>query len=101
MTTLAEGQKVIEPPARSHHLAELLFRFRELGILLALALVVVAATIVNPHFLSATNVQQILSAASVIALLAIGETSVIITRNVNLSMEPVLGLASHATCVIF
>jgi len=101
MTTLAEGQKVIEPPARSHHLAELLFRFRELGILLALALVVVVATIDNPHFLSATNVQQILSAASIIALLAIGETIVIITRNVDLSVGSVLGISAYATGVLY
>jgi rhamnose transport system permease protein len=101
MTTLAEEQKLIEPPARSHHLAELLFRFRELGILLALALVVVAATIDNPHFLSATNVQQILSAASIIALLAIGETIVIITRNVDLSVGSVLGISAYATGVLY
>jgi rhamnose transport system permease protein len=101
MTTLAEEQNVIEPPARSHHLAELLFRFRELGILLALALVVVAATIDNPHFLSATNVQQILSAASIIALLAIGETIVIITRNVDLSVGSVLGISAYATGVLY
>jgi len=101
LTTLAEEQKVIEPPARSHHLAELLFRFRELGILLALALVVVVATIDNPHFLSATNVQQILSAASIIALLAIGETIVIITRNVDLSVGSVLGISAYATGVLY
>jgi rhamnose transport system permease protein len=101
MTTLAEEQKVIEAPARSHHLAELLFRFRELGILLALALVVVAATIDNPHFLSATNVQQVLSAASIIALLAIGETIVIITRNVDLSVGSVLGISAYATGVLY
>jgi rhamnose transport system permease protein len=101
MTTLAEEQKVIEPPARSHHLAELLFRFRELGILLALALVVVAATIDNPHFLSVTNVQQVLSAASIIALLAIGETIVIITRNVDLSVGSVLGISAYATGVLY
>jgi len=101
LTTLAEEQKVIEPPARSHHLAELLFRFRELGILLALALVVVVATIDNPHFLSVTNVQQILSAASIIALLAIGETIVIITRNVDLSVGSVLGISAYATGVLY
>ena len=101
MTTLAEEQKVIGPPARSHHLAELLFRFRELGILLALALVVIAATIDNPHFLSVTNVQQILSAASIIALLAIGETIVIITRNVDLSVGSVLGISAYATGVLY
>jgi rhamnose transport system permease protein len=101
VTTVAEEQKVIEARASSHALAELLFRFRELGILLALALVVVAATIDNPNFLSATNVQQILSAASIIALLAIGETIVIITRNVDLSIGSVLGISAYATGVLY
>jgi rhamnose transport system permease protein len=101
MTTVAEEQNVIEARASSHALAELLFRFRELGILLALALVVVAATIDNPNFLSATNVQQILSAASIIALLAIGETIVIITRNVDLSVGSVLGISAYATGVLY
>jgi rhamnose transport system permease protein len=81
VTTLAEDQKLVEPQASSHVVAELLLRFRELGIVLALVIVVAATTIDNPHFLSATNVQQILSSASIIALLAIGETIVIITRN--------------------
>jgi rhamnose transport system permease protein len=101
VTTVAEEQKVIEARASSHALAELLFRFRELGILLALALVVIAATIDNPNFLSATNVQQILSAASIIALLAIGETIVIITRNVDLSIGSVLGISAYATGVLY
>jgi rhamnose transport system permease protein len=101
MTTLAEEQKVVEPAAGSHAVAELLLRFRELGIVLALALVVIVATIDNPRFLSATNVQQILSAAAIIALLAIGETIVIITRNVDLSVGSVLGISAYATGVLY
>jgi rhamnose transport system permease protein len=94
---VAEEAKVLPPPARSHALAELLFRFRELGIVLALVIVVAATTIDNHRFLSSTNVQQILSGASIIALLAIGETMVIITRNVDLSIGSVLGLTAYAT----
>jgi rhamnose transport system permease protein len=97
MTSVAEEAKVLPPPARSHALAELLFRFRELGIVLALVIVVGATTIDNHRFLSATSVQQILSGASIIALLAIGETMVIITRNVDLSIGSVLGLSAYAT----
>ncbi len=36
MTTLAEGPPLVEPSQSSHTVAELLFRFRELGIVLAL-----------------------------------------------------------------
>ena len=101
MTTVAEEAKVLPPPARSHALAELLFRFRELGIVLALVIVVAATTIDNHRFLSSTNVQQILSGASIIALLAIGETMVIVTRNVDLSVGSVLGISAYAAGLLF
>ncbi len=101
MTTLVEGQRAVEPAHRSHRVAEMLLRFRELGIVLALVLVVGATTIDNPHFLSVTNVQQILSGAAIIALLAIGETIVIVTRNVDLSIGSVLGISAYATGVLY
>ena len=71
-------------------------RFRELGIVLALVIVVGATTIDNHLFLSATSIQQLLSGAAIIALLAIGETIVIITRNVDLSIGSVLGISAYA-----
>jgi len=101
MTTVAERRSVLPPRASSHVVAELLFRFRELGIVLALALVVVPATVDNHRFLSTTNVQQILSSTAIIALLAIGETVVVITRNVDLSVGSVLGISAYATGVLY
>ena len=86
MTTLAEETTVVGRRAHSHVLAETMLRFRELGIVLALVLVVGATTIDNHLFLSSTSIQQLLSGAAIIALLAIGETIVIITRNVDLSI---------------
>ena len=97
MTALAEEQEAVHRSGSSHAIAELLLRFRELGIVLALVLVVGGTTIDNHRFLSLTNVQQVLSAASIIALLAIGETIVIITRNVDLSIGSVLGISAYAT----
>jgi len=101
MTTLAEEQKVARPRASSHHVAELLFRFRELGIVLALVIVVGATTIDNHLFLSATSVQQLLSGAAIVALLAIGETIVVVTRNVDLSIGSVLGISAYAVGVLY
>ena len=89
MTVVAEEQKVAERRPSSHRVAELMFRFRELGIVLALVIVVGATTIDNHLFLSATSIQNLLSGASIIALLAIGETIVIVTRNVDLSIGSV------------
>jgi rhamnose transport system permease protein len=101
VTTLAEAQKVAHPRASSHHVAELLLRFRELGIVLALVIVVGATTIDNHLFLSVTSVQQLLSGAAIVALLAIGETIVIVTRNVDLSIGSVLGISAYAVGVLY
>jgi rhamnose transport system permease protein len=101
VNAVAEERTALERRSSSHALAELLFRFRELGIVLALVIVVGAATIDNHRFLSATNVQQILAAASIIALLAIGETIVVITRNVDLSIGSVLGISAYAAGTLY
>jgi rhamnose transport system permease protein len=101
MTVLAEEQKVLDRRPSSHFVAELLMRFRELGIVLALVIVVGVTTIDNHLFLSATSIQQLLSGAAIIALLAIGETIVIITRNVDLSIGSVLGISAYATGVLY
>jgi rhamnose transport system permease protein len=101
VTTLAEETAAVERRAHSHVLAETMLRFRELGIVLALVLVVGATTIDNHLFLSSTSIQQLLSGAAIIALLAIGETIVIVTRNVDLSIGSVLGISAYATGVLF
>lgn len=101
MTVVAEERKVVERRPSSHRVAELIFRFRELGIVLALVIVVGATTIDNHLFLSTTSIQNLLSSASIIALLAIGETIVIVTRNVDLSIGSVLGISAYAVGVLY
>ncbi len=101
MTSLAEEPTVVDRRSSSHAFAEFLARFRELGIVLALVIVVGAATFDNHLFLSAENIQQILAGAAIIALLAIGETIVIITRNVDLSIGSILGISAYATGVLY
>ncbi len=101
MTALADERTVAAPRAGAHPVAELLFRFRELGIVLALVIVVGVTTIDNHLFLSTTSVQQLLSGAAIIALLSIGETIVIVTRNVDLSIGSVLGISAYAVGVVY
>jgi rhamnose transport system permease protein len=101
VTALADETKVVERRAHSHALAEAMFRFRELGIVLALVIVVGSTTIDNHRFISATSVQQLLSGAAIFALLAIGETIVIITRNVDLSIGSVLGISAYAVGTVY
>jgi rhamnose transport system permease protein len=89
------------PRARAHHLAEIVVRFRELGIVLALLIVVAGTSIDNSRFLSETSLQQLLSGAAIVGLLAIGETLVIITRNVDLSIGSILGLSAYAVGALY
>ena len=70
---------------------------RELGILIALAVVVAVTTIVNPLFLSGQGIRDLLLNACLVALLTVGQTMVVITRNVDLSVGSVLGLSAFVT----
>ncbi|PRY01697.1 ABC transporter permease [Allonocardiopsis opalescens] len=74
---------------------------RELGILLALVLLVAVTAAANPRFLTAQSVRDLLLGATVLTILAVGQTIVIITRNVDLSVGSVLGLSAFATGSLF
>jgi rhamnose transport system permease protein len=72
-----------------------LLRARELGIALVIVVVFVVTTVNNSSFAGAHSVQQLLTGASLIALLAVGETLVVVTRNVDLSVGSVVGLSAY------
>jgi len=78
-----------------------LFLARELGIALALALLVAVTFAANPRFLSAQNVKDLLLGSTILAILAVGQAIVVITRNVDLSVGSILGLSAMATGVLF
>ena len=75
---------------------------RETGILLALVLVIVAATVKNPNFLfSSDGFRDLLLTPSILLLVAVGQAIVIITRNVDLSVGSTLGLTAYLTGRLF
>lgn len=77
-------------------------RAREFGILVALALVVIAATAKNPAFLfSSDGWRDLLLTPSILVLVAVGQAIVIITRNVDLSVGSVMGLSAYLTGRLF
>ena len=96
-------QRPDEPGSRtgSAALAERVFRIRESGIVVVLAVFVAITAAVQPRFLSQTNIQFVLVDTTVIALLALGETMVVISRNVDLSVGSVLGLSAYASSNLF
>lgn len=82
-------------PAGRVRRSESVLRARELGIGLAILVVFGVTTIKNHNFAEVASVQQLLVGASLIALLAVGQTLVIVTRNVDLSVGSVLGLSAY------
>ena len=88
-------------PESGARLAHRLFVVRELGILLALVLLVGVTFAVNQRFLSAQNIKDLLLSSTILAILAVGQAIVIITRNVDLSVGSILGLSAFATGALF
>ncbi|MFD0801999.1 ABC transporter permease, partial [Streptomonospora algeriensis] len=74
---------------------------RELGILLALVLLVTVTTLASPGFLSGQSVRDLLLGATLLTILAVGQSMVLITRNVDLSVGSVMGLSAFAVGVTF
>jgi rhamnose transport system permease protein len=99
--TGAPGNAPAPARAGGGRLVHRVFLVRELGILLALAILVVVTTAVNPRFLSAQSVKDLLLGSTILAVLAVGQAVVVITRNVDLSVGSVLGLSAFCTGILF
>ncbi|WP_326953439.1 ABC transporter permease [Amycolatopsis sp. NBC_01286] len=72
------------------------FKARESGIVLALIVLVVFTATQNSRFLSGQSIRDILLGTAILAVLAVGQAVVIITRNIDLSVGSVLGLSAFA-----
>ncbi|MBT2213176.1 MULTISPECIES: ABC transporter permease [Actinomadura] len=99
MTVLAESPArpgAGGPPGGGRRLVEMVLRARELSILGALAVLVVGTTIANPRFLSGQGVKDIFLNASILVLLAVGQSMVVVTRNIDLSVGSVVGLVAFS-----
>jgi rhamnose transport system permease protein len=78
-----------------------LLRVRELGIGVAIVAVFAVTTLTNHDFADANSVQQLLTGAALIALLGVGETMVVVTRNVDLSVGSVVGFSAYLVGDLF
>ena len=83
------------PSARGRWLAAIA-RQRELSLVGIMVVLGGLVTLVAPQFLTISNISQVAVLASVIAVAAIGEALVVITRNVDLSVEATIGLVAYS-----
>lgn len=71
-----------------------LARFRETGIIIFIIVLIIAVSIRSPYFLELENFRDILLNISILAIVALGQTMVIITRGIDLSVGSMIGLVA-------
>jgi rhamnose transport system permease protein len=71
------------------------FRLRELGIGIALALTVLLFSLRATNFATVSNWQDIASDVAMVVVVAVGETMVVLTRNIDLSVGSIAGLSAY------
>ena len=102
-TTVTERREPAGAPpgSGSRRLTERVFRIREFGIIAVLVVFVAITTSIQPSFLNQQNLQFLLINTTVYALLALGETMVVVSRNVDLSIGSILGLSAYVSASTF
>jgi rhamnose transport system permease protein len=80
---------------KPQEMAAAAFRLREIGIVLALFVVIVFFSIRAENFLQLSNWQDIAQNVSIVVVVAVGETMVVLTRNIDLSVGSIVGLCGY------
>ena len=75
-------------------------RQREASLVAVMLILGVFVAVQAPQFLSVSNLVPVTVLASIIAIVAVGEALVIITRNVDLSVEAIMGLVAFSVAEI-
>lgn len=97
MTPAAAAGDLAAPTTEQTRIADRLLRARELGIVVALVLLLAVTALNNPRFLSPQSVRDLLLNAVILVTLAVGQTILIVTRNVDLSVGSIVGLVAFGT----
>lgn len=91
---MADGTTALPAAGRGQWLS-IVARQRELSLVAIIVVLGGLVSITAPQFLTLSNLSQVAVLASVIAVAAVGEALVVITRNVDLSVEATIGLVAY------
>jgi rhamnose transport system permease protein len=76
------------------NLLDIFSRFREVGIIFFIVILVIAVTLREPSFLTANNFSDILMNISILIIVAMAQTMVILTKGIDLSVSSIIGLVA-------
>jgi rhamnose transport system permease protein len=74
-------------------------RQRELSLVAVMLVLGTLTAIAAPQFLTASNLTQVATLASITAVAAIGQALVVLTRNIDLSVEATMGLVAYVVAI--
>jgi rhamnose transport system permease protein len=77
-----------------------LARQRELSLVAIMFVLGGLVSVTAPQFLTVSNLSQVAVLASIVAVAAVGEALVMITRNIDLSVEAMIGLVAYCVAIV-
>ncbi|MFL5758296.1 MAG: ABC transporter permease [Thermomicrobiales bacterium] len=86
---------------RADRLIDLVSRVREFGLIVALLVIVIIVRARVDRFTSINNIKAILVSVAILAVLAVGQTLVVLTRNVDLSVASQVGMVAYLSGYMF
>ncbi len=89
-----DGEAALSASGRGDYAVSVWLRLLSVGPLLILVLLVVVISLMTPNFLKPINLSNILAQTAVIAIVAVGQHLVILTRGIDLSVGANLALSS-------
>ncbi|GAA2259832.1 ABC transporter permease [Streptomyces ruber] len=96
--TATDPTPVSEAPKSSGtRLVDRVLRMRELAILAVFLVMIVITQLGNSEFLSEQGIKDLLLNATILVIVATGQSLVVMTRNVDLSVGSTLGISAFAT----
>lgn len=93
-TDVVQGFEQTQPRSLGLRMQHLLHAHPTLGPVAVLVLAVTAFSLANPRFLSAPNLSLVVAQVTVVAVLALGQTLVILTAGIDLSVGAIAVFAS-------
>ncbi|MFI9802909.1 ABC transporter permease [Streptomyces sp. NPDC052301] len=96
VTTPNETAVAGTPESSGTRLVDRVLKMRELAILVVLLLMIAVTQAGNSQFLSAQGIKDLLLNATILVLVATGQSLVVVTRNVDLSVGSTLGISAFA-----
>src|ERR1700693_198104 len=78
-----------------------LVRSRETSLVLLIVALTVLTTVLNPRFLSPQSLKDLMLNVSIIALLVLGQTVIILMRQIDLSISSIVGITAFLSGTLF